>query len=416
LKFFQTIVFICGIPKRLSQKLHEAIDDWSEMAPYRIRLMSQSVGSLSSTGMSALKKPQGPFDPNTYRDDFTRREMLCWRFIDYDRMMFGKHDPITARQWLNLGDLYWEHRRPGDAAVFYRKGLKIFQIACVNTDERLIAAQKKMANCYLMCGDYAEAEKLLNAIAIAIAAKQSAIDESAASAGSSSSTCAASAKSSSSGPEKPSLRAERITNLIVLAETLKKQRKFHDAAVALHTVIDLHEADGSLPGDECLAIYRELSETYTALGDPEKAELFISTARQLDFMRIVEKAVGAEARTLIRELGPLAALYLKRNKTAIVRGLRKRIEICELVDKVKTYKYPGIERDLERLAILFDERNHPGDATTSFHLRARAKRLIEEASTKLSVFGMIMASKLYWLLEAVEGMEPLIATMMARLF
>jgi tetratricopeptide (TPR) repeat protein len=385
LKLFKAIVFTCSIPKRLSRKLKEAIDDWSEMAPYRIRLMSEGFGSMSTTGASALGKQKGPFDPSRYRDDFTRREMICWRLIDFDRMMFGKNDPITARQWMNMGDLYWEYRRPGDAAVFYRKGLKIFRTACVNTDEKLIAAQKKMANCELVLGNFIEAEKLLSEIAVAIEVKEDA-------------------------------RAERITNLIVLAETQKKQQKFKEAAVALNTIVDLHEADGNLPGDECLAIYRELSETYTALGDPVKAQLFIATANQLDFMRIVEKAVGQDAKTLVRELEPLAALYSRRNKTEIVRGLRKRIEICELFFKVKDQRYPGVVRDLERLAVLLDERNYGGDKTTAFHLRARAKRLLEEAGGRLHMFFMVAASKLYWVLEAIEGSEAVIVTFASMMF
>lgn len=385
LRLCKAVVFFCGIPKRLSRKLQEAIDDWSEMAPYRIRMMSEGFGSTSTTGASALGKPKGPVDPARYRDDFTRREMICWRLIDYDRMMFGKNDPITARQWMNLGDLYWEHRRPGDAAVFYRKGLKIFRLACANTDEKLIAAQKKMANCHLLIGNFEDAEILLKEIAVAIELKEGA-------------------------------RSERITNLIVLAETQKKQQKFKEAAIALNALVDLHEADGQLPGDECLAIYRELSETYSALGDPGKAELFIATAKQLDFMRIVEKAVGQDAKTLVRELEPLAALYLRRKKTEIVQGLRKRIEICELVYRVKDHRYPGIERDLERLAVLLDERNYGGDKTTAFHLRARAKRLLEDAGNKLHVFFMVAASKLYWVLEAIEGSEAVIATFASMMF
>lgn len=384
-KLIKAAVFILGIPKRLSRKLKEAIDDWSEMAPYRIRTMSEGFSSMSTTGGSALGKVKGPFDASRYRDEFTRREMICWRLIDYDRMMFGKNDPITARQWMNLGDLYWEFRRPGDAAVFYRKGLKIFRNACVNTDEKLIAAQKKMANCDLLIGNLEEAEKLLCEIEVAVAAKEGA-------------------------------RAERIANLVVLAETQKKQQKFKAAAISLNAIIDLHEADGNLPGEECLAIYRELSETYTALGDPVKARLFIATAKQLDFMRIVEKAVGQDAKTLVRELEPLAALYSRRSKTEIVRGLRKRIEICELFFKVKDQRYPGVERDLERLAVLLDERNYGGDKTTAFHLRARAKRLLEEAGTKLHVFFMLAASKLYWLLEAIEGSEAVIVTFASMMF
>jgi len=375
------------------------------MAPYRIRVMSQSFGDRSTTGLSSLKNKPNPLDPFTYRDDFTRKEMLIWRFIDYDRMMFGKNDPITGRQWMSLGDLYWEYRRPADASVFYRRGLKILRNGCKPTDDSLLDGLKKMANCCLVLTQYDEAEVLFRDIVASIDAKMHL-----------NLTLSEEAKKKTAGKPKPNLRAERIAALLALAETLKRQQKFRETAQAFNDVVDMHEASGHLPGEDCLAVYRELAETYSALGDPQKAELFIATAKQLDFMRIVEQAVGPEAKTLIREMEPLAALYLKRNKYDIVRGLKKRIEVCELVDKVKYANYPGIEKDLERLAVLYDERDQPGDATLSFHLRMRAKRIIEDATTKVTTLMMITAGKLYWVFEAIEGMEAMLASMLAGLF
>lgn len=394
------------IPKKLGRKLQEALDDYAEMAPYRIRMMSMAFGGTSATGLSSLKTSaaQAPFDPNRYRDEFTRREMLIWRFIDYDRMMFGKHDPITARQWITLGDLHWEYRHPGEARMYYQRGLKIFRLSCVNTDDRLIAAQKKLANCYMAIGSYEDAELLLKELAEAFEQKKhSMVSSSSCTTGSGSSSAVG--KSKDSGVD---LTTERIVNLLALAETLKRQRKYLEAADALQKVVDIHEDSGVPTGDDCLSVYQELSSTYELIGDMTKAELFSATARQLDFMRIVEKAVGPEARSLIAELESLASLYRKRNKLDIVAALNKRIRICYLVDKVAGADSPGIVADLESLAQMFDARQEPADSTRAFHLRARAKRIIEKLHNKVSVVTMFVAGKLSWLFSIFEGSEPLI--------
>lgn len=401
LKFFKAIRFVLHLPKKLSARIHEALDDWAEMAPYRIRLMSQSFGGMSATGLSSLKhNPGAPLGQNRYRDDFTRREMLIWQFIDFDRMMFGKNDPITARQWMSMGDLYWEHRRVGEARAFYGKGLKIFELACENTDERLISARRVMANCCRTLCVYDEAEVLLRQVAAGLEARI--IDPEA-----------------PAGPvlkqkTRAELEVELIANLLALAETLKKQTKFRESADVFGRLVDIHEANGLPNGEECLAVYRELSSAYSAFSDSENAELFSATARQLDFMRIVEKAVGPESWTLIRELEPLVVLYGKRNKTEIVASLKQRIEICQLVARVSGPSYPGIEKDLERLASHYDERNEPGDATSSFRLRARAKRIMNELGSKVTACWLMAVSKAAWLLEAIEGSEVVIATMLMR--
>ncbi len=420
LQLFKAVVFVFQIPKKLGRKLQEALDDYSEMAPYRIRMMSNSFSGSTATGLSSIKNkaPGAPstFDPFSGRDEFTRREMIIWRLIDFDRMMFGKHDPITARQWITLGDLHWEYRHPGEARMFYQRGLKVFRMSCENTDDRLIAAQKKLANCYVAIGSYEEAEVLFREIAAAFELKLSATKLIA-----EGTTCGDSTgegRASKAGKTSTSvvdLTAESVVNFLALAETLKRQKKYLEATAVLNQVVDIHEASGLPSGDDCLGVYMELSSTYEQAGDAMKANLFNTTARQLDFMRVVEKAVGAEARSLILELEALVLLYRRRDKHAVVDALNKRIRICHLVDRTSGPNYPGIEADLESLALLLDARAEGADATRAFHLRARRKRILDKMSNKVSLLAMVVAGKLSWLFAAVESCEPMIAAALCSL-
>jgi tetratricopeptide (TPR) repeat protein len=415
LQLFKAVVFVFQIPKKLGRKLQEALDDYAEMAPYRIRMMSMSFSGSTATGLSSVKKA-GPGAPSTFdqfrgRDEFTRREMIIWRFIDFDRMMFGKHDPITARQWITLGDLHWEYRHPGEARTFYQRGLKIFRMSCEKIDDRLIAAQKKLANCYVAIGSYADAEVLFREIAEAFELKLNAakpIVEGTTGGGSAS-------KDGKTSTSVVDLTTESLINFLALAETLKRQKKYLEATAVLNQVVDIYEASGLPSGEDCLSVYMELSSTYEQAGDGTKADLFNTTARQLDFMRVVEKAVGAEARSLVLELEALASLYRKRDKHAVVDALNKRIRICHLVDRTSGPNYPGIEADLESLALLFDARAEGADATRAFHLRARRKRILDKISNKVSMLAMVVAGKLSWLFAAVESCEPMIATALCSL-
>lgn len=331
--------------------------------------------------------------------------MIIWRLIDFDRMMFGKHDPITARQWITLGDLHWEYRHPGEARMFYQRGLKIFRLSCESTDDRLIAAQKRLANCYAAIGSYGEAELLFKEIALALDRKSIAIKPK------------TSATANGDAPNEINKVAasevghstERIINLLALAESLKRQNKHVESADVLSRVVDMYEASGLPSGEDCLRVYNELSSTYRLIGDAKNAELLSTTARQLDFMRIVEQAVGPESRSLILELESLAALYRQRDKFDVVAALNKRVRICQLVDRTSGPDYPGIEADLERLAVLLDARAEAADATRAFHLRARRKRILEKMSNKFSIVAMVLAGKLSWLFAFVESCESMIA-------
>ncbi len=289
--------------------------------------------------------------------------------------------------------------------MFYQRGLKIFRLSCEPTDDRLIAAQKKLANCYAAIGSYGEAELLFKEIAIALDLKSIANQQENATA-----TGDRSAKPNKVTASGFGHSTERIINLLALAESLKRQNKHVESAVVLNRVVDLYEASGLPSGEDCLRVYNELSSTYKLIGDEKNAELFSATARQLDFMRIVEQAVGPEARSLILELESLAALYRQREKFDVVAALNKRVRICQLVDRTSGPNYPGIEADLERLAALFDARAEAADATRAFHLRARRKRILDKMSNKFSIVAMVLAGKLSWLFTAIESCEPLIAT------
>lgn len=364
---FSTIVSILLVPRSLSLKLKKAIDDWSEMAPYRIRSMAMNFDSTSATGLSSLK-PGHPC-PNDYPDEFTRRAMKIWSFVDSDRRLFGKTSVVTAQQWMRLADLYREYGQIGDALIFYRRGLAIFRLNCEATDDRLIAARKTLADFYLNMGSPAEAETLLKEIAEAITAKLSAI-EAGSLASDKKKQPSVEAKNSASA-----LKASLVETLLILSESLKEQGKYAEAAEVLNRVVDFYERP--LPtSDECVGVYRELASIYNELGDELKAALFLATAQKLSFVMIMTKCVG-DASSLIVELERLAELYRQQEKSHIVRELEMRIEVCQLSAKVSGAVYPGVEEDLGLLAQHLDRRNEPGDANTAFHLRARAKRIVE---------------------------------------
>ncbi|MDZ4836568.1 MAG: hypothetical protein SGJ27_22555 [Candidatus Melainabacteria bacterium] len=420
--------FVCRMPGRLNRSLHEAIEDWTEMAPYHIKLMTSSFSNSPPViGVGALKNQpnakRSQFSHMLFRDEFTRREMICWHFISYDRMLFGKLDPITGRQWMNLADLYWEYRRPGDARSYYQKALKIFLLSCKKTDDRLIEAKKKLANCYLTIGSYVDTERLL--LEVLQALDEKIVELSVLEAANPTTVKPTGDARRASETSKPkivdvigNLRAERVANLLVLAETQKHLKKFQQAIETLALVVDVFESGGKLPrGEQCLAVYLELSKVYTALGESSQSNLYHSTAKQLDFVRIMESAVGRESRSLARELEPLVVLYQKRKKFDIVQSIRKQIELCELASKVSTpINYKGIESDLERLAKHYDARDDYGDSTVAFHLRARIKRILRDTGNRVSMWMLLATGKMAWLLEAIELNEAFYATMLARLF
>lgn len=363
-RLLKAILAIPRIPRKLSCLLQESIDSWSEMAPYRIRSMAMNFNSMSATGLSAAKS--GTLDrTRKFPDEFRRRSMIVWSFLDSDRRNFGRNSLITAHQWMRLAALYREYGLIGDALIFYRRALKIFRLHCPPADERLTATQKALADFYMVLGKPAEAEILLREIVEATARQPSASDT----------------KILTSSPSDRHLNAERAATIHLLSGSIKQQGKLLEAAEVLSEMVDFYEAQG-LPGsEECINVYNELSSAYAQLGNKRQADLFLKTARQLRFTLMVIECSG-DARVLIVELERLAELYRQRHRNHIVSAIELRIAICQLLAKVSGRDYPGIEADLEQLAQHYDSRNNPGDAFASFHLRARAKRIAERRDSR----------------------------------
>lgn len=384
-KCFRAILFIVRLPRLLSDKLRDGLESWSEMAPYRIRLMTESFSSMSGTGLSSLKKTgeKSP-DFSNHPDMLVRKEMLIWRFVDYDRMMFGRWDPITARQWMVLADFYNENRGPAEARQYYELALKVIRKTCKSDDRRYIEIAKKAAQCNLTLAQSAAAQALLEEIAAAQETRKDKMDE-------------------------------RIPVLLDLARAFREQGKNAECVKVLNQLVFIHEEAGLPISDECLRLYKEIAGVYRELGDAENERLFANTGNQVEFMQIVEKAVGDDAGTLVREMEPLIPLYRRRGQQQIVETLIARVQLCKLADKVKHGDYKGVERDLEELAAMYEKRNKGADRTVAFHHRARAKR-IKDKLHKLLILLAVAGMDLAFELAELAGIEIFIAQMFTLMY
>lgn len=338
------------LPRTASRKLREAIDDWAEMAPYHIRLMAGSFSSKTITGMPNANERNVPH--SGWRDDFTRQEMLIWRFLSYDRMIFGKKHPLVARHWISLGDLHMGNASPGQACSYFVRGLRILenclseddQRLCGAFDKRLREARVKVAGCYIMFGHFAEAEILLGKI----------------------------------------LQAKDLEHFEAdswkLHSVLEAQRKRSEMIENLSRLVEFYERTCMPASDEALNAYRALAAVHRDLGNPDSG-VMLQTAQSIEILNISQRALGKESLALVPILQQLTALFTKRAKFDIASQLIEQIKICRLADTAKGPDFPGIERHLEELAILYEKRDEPADRTLAFHLRARVKR-IAQRSTK----------------------------------
>lgn len=346
----KVLLKIILLPRTASRKLHEAIEDWTEMAPYHIRLMA---GSFNSNTIVGLPRTNGNNMPHSgWRDDFTRREMLIWHFLSYDRMMFGKKHPLVARHWINLGDLHFENGSPGQACSYFVRGLRLLEDNCPAEDprdfyaKRLREARTKVADCYILFGNYAEAEVLLGKILQA--------------------------------EDQEHIEAD----LWKLNSVLDAQQKRQEMVETLSRLVDHHELKGLPASADAINAYRALSAAYKDLGRLSDSEAMLQTAQKIELLDILQRALGKESMSLSPTLQELTVLFTKRGKLDIASQLIERMKICRLADIAKGPDFPGIERHLEELADLYEKRDEPADRTLAFHLRARVKRIAERRGSR----------------------------------
>lgn len=121
---------------RMSERLTRYLSDLQDMAPYHIRMMSQSYSGKSNTFSGS---------------DFSRREHLIYSWLSMDHVYFGKVSSEAARHWIALGDLHSSELYPASGRRFFEKAVGILRQIKDADDPVLLAALKKLADCNASC-------------------------------------------------------------------------------------------------------------------------------------------------------------------------------------------------------------------------------------------------------------------------
>lgn len=320
---------------RMSERLTRYLSDLQDMAPYHIRMMSQSYSGKSNTFSGS---------------DFSRREHLIYSWLSMDHVYFGKVSSEAARHWIALGDLHSSELYPASGRRFFEKAVGILRQIKDADDPVLLAALKKLADCYVSCTRDNEALALYLEIAEHTGEDGEVRD-------------------------------------VALADLKRAYLRLEDARNALAVSASLIERAEARGYDSCLLsapLYKEMADLYAAVGDSRQAEFYASLHSSLDWYSIMEKSCGKESRQLKPELEKLVEFYRRSKRSALVDHIRTHLEMIDLTALVSGAEYPAIESDLHRLAELHELRNEGADKTVAFHYRAKARRIKErrEGRTK----------------------------------
>jgi tetratricopeptide (TPR) repeat protein len=283
--------------------------------------------------------------------------MLIWHFLSSHRMILGRKHPAVAWQWISLGDLFMQNSSPGQACAYFERGLKILEDACDENDKRLYEARGKVADCRKLFGQFDEAERLRRKMlgeSVLLGDFSSLSD---------------------------TRLAERVeSDLWKLVEILVAKKSQLEASKILSFIVAICEREGLPLNERAIAAYQALSNIQEALGLPAESRMNLKTAKDLEMLGIMKASLGKESMGLVTILHELKASYAVRGKLLIVRQLDDWTQICVLSNRVKGVDYPGVVRDLEMLASLYETRNESADRTMAFHLRARVKRISERST------------------------------------
>lgn len=320
------------LPGRLSNWIHETIEDSFEMAPYHLKLYSRGLGSGAGGVVS----------------DFARREMLIYQWIANDRAYLGKHHPECGRHWVMLGDLYASEYWPAAGMTYYERGLRIYRMSLPEHDRRVLEVKGKIAASMKASGKLDEALVLIAEIA------QARLDS-------------------------DSPLFERLDALAAWRDILEAQEGYREAGEVQRRIVAILEAE-VLPGllsrrsDELVEPYRKLGRLYSLCSAPD-ASVFTGLADGLETLKMLKKACGFESMTLRPDLERLRSLYLRRGMLDPAGYFKDWLSVIELVRKVSGVEYRGIERDLEELASHYEKRDEPGDRTVAHRYRRRAEQI-----------------------------------------
>ncbi|MBZ0293873.1 MAG: hypothetical protein K8L99_15015, partial [Anaerolineae bacterium] len=323
--------------RSISRKIHEFIEDCAEMAPYKLKMMSQSYGQKDISKQS----------------DFNRREMLIYQWLNHDRAYLGKDHYEYGRHWVMLGELYASASWPGAGLSYYEKGLKIYRLSLEETHPLIVKVKGLIAHCHNLTGKFELAEPLYGDIAQARLSEDISLDL-------------------------------KIAAIDDWRRCLEAQEKYDEAIKIVLQIVALIENAVVLDRNRAISSYSILGGLYQKAGQKDLANLFSTLAKELDTLSIVEKACGREAFTLKRDLEKIKSLYLKLGKNDIAAGYRERIELLDLLRKVSQDEYPGIEDDLEAIARYYEKRNEGGDPTVAHKHRRRAKLICERRRERMA--------------------------------
>ena len=224
---------------RMSERLTRYLSDLQDMAPYHIRMMGQSYSGKN----------------NQFGSDFSRREHLIYSWLSMDHVYFGKVSSEAARHWIALGDLHSSELYPASGRRFFEKAVEILRQIKDADDPVLLAALKKLADCYGSCTRDSDALALYIEIVEHTDEDSEAFDAA-------------------------------LSDLKSVYLRLGDSRK---ALAVSATLIERVEARGF---DSCLLsapLYKEMANLHAAAGDNREADFYASLHSSLDWYSIMEK-------------------------------------------------------------------------------------------------------------------------------
>ncbi|MBP9092117.1 hypothetical protein KBI23_13905 [bacterium] len=329
-----------ALARHLNTLVKEGIEELFESAPYRIRQFSTSLNS----------------NPSNTDGEFARKEALFRQWLARDQITFGKKHTECAGHLVRLGDLHASEFWPAMGLPYYDKALKIYEVdnSLESSDLRVIALKGKMADCYLASGQFDVAEPLIASVAAATLASE----------------C---------GMEAKRTCLERWKNC------LEEQGKFAESNAVFQRIIAMYEEPAVLNYDLLSQFYRDFSVLSTKSGgNGEVAALYLALAGALTNLSVMENACGKESHLLRRDLETVIELYLQCGRTELAARLAGQVKLIDLLVKVSREDCPTMEKDLEQIALHYDERDQPGDSSLAHRYRQRAQVVAERRAAKLT--------------------------------
>lgn len=288
-------------------------------------------------------------------DEYTRKERLFKRFIQHDKILFGKKSVYRVHSLWSMAEFYREHYRYGEAEKFYCTAVALL-LSSIEEEQRLpFEFRHKLSHFIAFLDNYnktADAELLQRRLM---------------------------AETSQSATAR-----EKADDHALLALLCLKNGKEQEAATFFKQARDLIEP---ILGPDSAELVDYLYAQKFVFERANVSQSFLADCKKhlhlLEILCIMDRALGNDHHSSIPALDELKSYYLAKGKIDLAERIALRREIAFLAAKVKSGDYPGVVRDLKKLSELYEARKEGADATLAFHARARIARL-EKAAQKRS--------------------------------